>query len=124
MANEELKQWILKQRLQNYGYDYPFFRKLTSKKASLKKQIKNMSDTEIRKTLAKAGILGGHGRLQKTQGYRYIKTKSGKKKLVKQGKKEWDYTVGQSFNEELLNIMQLSASKGKKSFWEVQSNWF
>ena len=108
--NENLKQWILKQRMQNYGYDYKWFNKMNNKKAQLKKQIQNMNDLEIRKTLAKAGILGKGKRLTKTR--------------TRSGERVWDYTTGQSFNEELLNIMQLSASKGKKSFWEVQDKWW
>ena len=105
MANKEnVKQWILKQRLQNYGYDYKWFNKMAQKKSMLKSKLKYMSDAEIRKELAKAGILGKGKRLTRSKG------------VV-------DYTTGQSFNEELLNIMQLSASKGKKSFWEVQDQW-
>lgn len=123
MVNEKLKQWILKQRIENYGYDAPFFRKLSGHKAKLKKKIKVMSDAQIRKNLAIAGILGRGGRLQSTSAYKRIKTKSGKTKLVKQGEKHWDYTVGQSFNEELVNIMQIGSGQ-KKSFWKVQEEWF
>ena len=101
---ESIKQWILRQRLNNYGYDWKWFRKMASTKARLKNKIKYMSDAEIRKPLAMAGILGSRGRLTRRGG-------------------KVDYTTGQSFNEELLNIMQLSASKGKKSFWEVQDKW-
>ena len=101
---ETVKQWILKQRLQNYGYDWKYYNKMVQKKAQLKNKLKSMSDAEIRGSLAKAGILGSRGRLTRRKG------------VV-------DYTTGQSFNEELLNIMQLSASKGKKSFWEVQDKW-
>lgn len=105
MENKEtIKQWILKQRLQNYGYDYKWFRKMAQRKAMLKSKLEYMPDAMIRKELAKAGILGKGRRLSRHGG------------VV-------DYTTGQSFNEELINMMQLSASKGKKSFWEVQDKW-
>jgi len=101
---ETVKEWMLKQRLQNYGYDWKFFGKMARKKSQLKNQLKNMNDAEIRKSLATAGILGKGKRLQRIKG-------------------KVRYDTGQSFNEELLNILQLSASKGKKSFWEVQDRW-
>jgi len=105
MAQKEtVKQWILKQRLDNYGYGRKWFGKMTSKKTQLKSQIQRMTDAEIRRSLAKAGVLGGGGRLSRKKG------------VV-------DYTTGQSFNEELINIMQLSASKGKKNFWDIQDKW-
>lgn len=120
---ETLKQWILKQKLQNYGYDYKWFNKMKNKKAQLKNQIYRMNDADIRKSLAQAGILGTGRRLNKSPAYTWVTKKSGKKVLKKVGDRKWEYTTGQSFNEELLNIMQISASKGKKSFWEVQDRW-
>lgn len=120
---ETLKQWLLKHKLKNYGYDRKWFNKMTSKKTQLKSQIKQMSDAEIRRSLAKAGILGRGGRLGQTPSYKKV-MKNGKVAWVKTGSKEWDYTVGQSFNEELLNMLQISASKRKKSFWDVQNKWF
>lgn len=119
MSDENLKQWIMKQRLQNYGYDYKHFKKMSNLKSQLKTKLKYMPESEIRKHLAKEGILGKGRRLSKTPSY--VK-KDGK--WVKSGKRRWDYTVGQSFNEELLNIMQIPASEGKKSFWEVQDKWW
>lgn len=121
---ETLKQWILKQKLQNYGYDYKWFNKMKNKKAQLKNQIYRMNDADIRRSLAQAGILGSGRRLSKAPETKLVITKEGKRKFVRTGKSYWDYTTGQSFNEELLNIMQISASKGKKSFWEVQDRWF
>jgi hypothetical protein len=104
MTKENVKDWLLKQRISNYGYDWKWFGKMTRKKAQLKAKIRNMSDADVRRSLAKAGILGSGRRLERKRG-------------------RVDYTTGQSFNEELLNMLQLSASKGKKSFWEVQDRW-
>ena len=100
------KEWILKQRLQNYGYDRDWFLKMQGHKARVFKKLKQTPDKDIRIALAKAGILG--------RGKRLTKTRS------RSGKRVWDYTVGQSFNEELLNIATIGATKGKKSFWEIQ----
>jgi len=108
MANKELKQWLLKHRLENYGYDPKFFKKMSVHKSKLKTKIKGMSDVELRKNLAKAGILGKGRRLTK------VRTRS--------GKKEWDYTTGQSFNEELVNMLQIG-SGSDKSFFETQWKW-
>ena len=118
--NENLKQWILKQRLENYGYDWKDFNKMSGSKVRLKSKIKNMSDAEIRKNLAQAGILGGSGRLQKSPAYKRITKKSGKTKLIKAGKKQWNYTIGQSFNEELINIMHIGS--GKQNNWWADQN--
>jgi len=109
MADETLKQWLLKHKLENYGYDYKFFHKMGTHKSKLKNKIKGMSDAEIRKNLAKAGILGRGGRLSKTR--------------TKSGKKVWDYMTGQSFNEELVNMLQIGSGH-KKSFWQTQEGWF
>lgn len=106
---ESLKQWIKKQRLQNYGYDYPYFKKMSSYKARILKKLEKTPDVDVRKALAKEGILGKGRRLTKTR--------------LKSGKKVWDYTTGQSFNEELLNIATIGATKGKKSFWESSEGW-
>lgn len=100
----KIKDWLMKQRLDNYGYDRSWFVKMQRHKARVKQKLKGRSDREVRKSLAKAGILGRGGRLQ---------TKRGKVR----------YTTGQSFNEELLNMLTLGATKGKKSFWKVQENW-
>ena len=94
MAVQTAKQWILKQRLENYGYDWKDFNKMSQNKSRLKSKIKNMSDADIRRNLAQAGILGGGGRF----GQRPVMKKVGNK-WKKTGKKDWDYTVGQSFNE-------------------------
>jgi hypothetical protein len=59
---------------------------------------------ENARALAKEGILGKGRRLSRKGG------------VV-------DYTTGQSFNEEMLNMMDLGASKGKRSFFQVQSKW-
>jgi len=122
-TNQQLKDWILKQNLDNYGYDQRWFQKMVQHKARLKRKVKTMSDAEIRRSLAKAGILGQDRRLEKTQQMKVIKTKEGKTKLVPTGKRVWKYTTGQSFNEELINILQIPATKGKKSFWETQEEW-
>ena len=97
------KQWLLKQRLQNYGYDYKDFQKMSASKTRLKKKIKSMSDADIRRNLAKSGVLGKGRRLTKRRG-------------------SWDYTVGQSFNEELLNMLQLG-SGAKRNWWSTQKIW-
>lgn len=101
---ESVKQWMMKQRIENYGYGRKWFNKMKAKKTKLKSQIKVMTDAEIRRSLAKAGILGHGGRLERKKG-------------------RVSYTTGQSFNEELINMMQLSASKGKKNFWDTQDRW-
>lgn len=111
------KEWILSHRLENYGYDWKDFNKMSQNKTRLKKQIKSMSDTEIRKNLAKAGIIGRGGRLGKTPVHKKVG-----KKWVKTGKKQWDYTVGQSFNEELMNIMHVGSGK-KTNWWSSQRIW-
>ena len=111
------KDWILDQRLQNYGYDWKDFSKMSGQKSRLKSKIKNMSDADIRRNLAQAGILGGGGRF----GQRPVMKKVGNK-WKKTGKKDWDYTVGQSFNEELMNIMHVGTGK-KKNWWSSQQIW-
>tara|TARA_Y100000310_G_scaffold59038_1_gene54360 strand:+ start:1399 stop:1650 length:252 start_codon:yes stop_codon:yes gene_type:complete len=40
----------------------------------------------------------------------------------KKVKKEWDYTTGQSFNEELINMLQIG-SGSKKNFFDTQDKW-
>lgn len=100
---ETIKEWLLKQRLQNYGYDWKFFGKMAGHKTRLKSKIKGMSDADIRRNLAKARILGSGGRLSRTKG-------------------RVEYTTGQSFNEELVNMMHLGAGR-KTSFWDLQERW-
>lgn len=101
---ETIKQWLLKQRLSNYGYGWQDFRRMSSHKARVKAKLMNTPDAEIRRALANAGILGSRGRLTRRGG-------------------RVDYTVGQSSNEEVINMMQLGATKGKKSFWKHQERW-
>ena len=117
MVDQKLKQWLLKHKLDNYGYDQKWFAKMSGHKSKLKAKIKVMSDAEIRKNLAKAGILGRSGRLGQAPVYK----KQGKK-YVKTSKKQWDYTTGQSFNEELINMLQIGSGH-KKSFWQTQEDW-
>jgi hypothetical protein len=106
MENKEtVKQWLLKQKLQNYGYDYKWFRKMGALKSRMKTKLRNTPDAEIRKALAKEGILGQGRRLTRSKG-------------------RVDYTTGQSFNEEMLNMMTLGATKGKKSFYQIQDRWW
>jgi len=114
---ETLKQWLLKHKLDNYGYDYKWFNKMSGHKTRLNAKIRGMSDAEIRRNLAKAGILGKSGRLGQAPVYK----KQGDK-WVKTSGKQWDYTTGQSFNEELINMLQIGAGK-KKSFWQTQDDW-
>ena len=123
MANETVKQWLLKQRLDNYGYDYKWFRKMGATKHRYSEKLRARSNEDIKRSLAKAGILGGGGRLSRVPAYKKIKLKSGKTKYVRSGKKQWDYTTGQSYNEEMINMIVLGGSKGKKSFWEIQDKW-
>lgn len=104
---ESLKDWLLKQRLENYGYELRDFRHMQRVKSKYRDRIMNMPDADIHRTLAMSGILGRGRRLSVA---RSRKTRE----------KYWDYTTGQSFNEELVNMMVLSGSKGKKSFWEIQ----
>lgn len=115
---ESLKEWLLSknQRLSNYGYDWKDFRRMSNQKARYRRQLRNVPDREIRKTLATSGILGRGGRLQRTPSY--IRLPSGK--FARAGKKQWNYTTGQSYNEEYLNLLSLASSKGKKSYWERQ----
>jgi hypothetical protein len=105
MKNETIKDWLLKQRLKNYGYDYKWFRRMQQTNQRYKNRIKNMPDMDVRKSLAQAGILG-KGR-----------------RLTRQGGKV-DYTTGQSFNEEYINMVTLAGTKGKKSFFQIQDKWF
>ena len=108
-TNQELKKWLTKHKIENYGYDWRYFQKMSQHKAKLNAKIKNMSDAEVRRNLAKAGILGKGRRLSKTR--------------TRKGNKVWDYTTGQSFNEELINMLQIG-SGNKKSFWETQEGWY
>lgn len=101
---ETVKSWLFKQKLQNYGYDWKFFNKMSKHKAQLKAKLRNISDADIRKALAKEGILGSGRRLSRHHG-------------------KVDYTTGQSFNEEMMNMLELGATKGKKSFYQVQERW-
>lgn len=102
---QTIKDWLLQQRIENYGYDWKFFNKMAGHKARLKSKIKTMSDAQIRRNLAKAGILrGGTGRLTRTKG-------------------RVEYTTGQSFNEELVNMLHLGAGR-KTSYWDLQERWF
>ena len=117
MVVRTAKDWILSHRLENYGYDWKDFQKMSRNKSRLKSKIKSMDDAVIRKNLAKAGILGRGGRFGQTP----VKKMVGKK-WVKTGKKDWDYTVGQSFNEELMNIMHVGSGK-KNSWWNSQKIW-
>ena len=120
-----VKEWILSHRLENYGYDWKDFNKMSANKTKLKSKIKQMSDADIRRNLAQAGILGSGKRLSKVKPYKKV-IKNGKEKWVRDGSRagEWDYTTGQSFNEEIINIATIGATKGKKSFWDVQDRWF
>ena len=104
MEKQTVKQYLLKPRLSNYGYDWRWFRKMQQVKTRYKSKVAGLSDADIRRALAKEGILGKGRRL----------TRSG-------GKVE--YTTGQSFNEEYLNMLVLAGSKGKKSFYQIQERW-
>ena len=106
---ETVKDFLLNQRLQNYGYDYKWFRKMSALKTKMKNRLEGTPDAEIRRVLAKEGILGKGKRLG------IVRNSKGRKVV--------DYTTGQSFNEELLNMMVLSGTKGKKSFYEIQDRW-
>ena len=111
------KEWILKQRLENYGYDWREFNKMSQNKARLKSKIRQMSDADIRRNLAKAGILGGGGRLHTSPIHKKIKGK-----WKKTSGKNWDYDVGQSYNEELMNILHIGIGK-KTNWWSSQRIW-
>lgn len=124
MSDENLKQWILKQRLSNYGYDRKSWQRMSGYKSRVFNKLRNTPEEDVRKALAQAGILGNGGRLQRVPARKMIKTKSGKVKYVRSGQKVWDYTTGQSFNEELINIATIGATKGKRNFWEIQERWF
>jgi len=117
MVDQSLKKWLLQHRLDNYGYDWKHFQKMSGHKSRLKSKIMQMNDADIRRNLAQAGILGKTGRL----GQAPIFKKQGKK-YVKTSKKQWDYTTGQSFNEELINLLQIGSGH-KKSFWQTQDDW-
>jgi len=117
------KDWILNQRLENYGYDWKDFNKMSQNKARLKRKIKDMKDADIRRNLAQAGILGSGRRLSKVKPYKKV-IKNGKEKWVRDGSRagEWDYTTGQSFNEELMNIMHIGSGK-QRNWWSDQQIW-
>ena len=115
---ENVKQFLMKHKLQNYGYDYKFFKKMSDHKAKLKAKLRQMDEAQVRKNLAFAGILGRGRRLSHSP----VKKRTPSGKWKKTGKKEWDYTTGQSFNEELINMLQIG-SGNKKSFWQTQDDW-
>ena len=74
---ETLKQWIKKQRLENYGYEPSYFRKMQSHKARVFKKLDKVPEQEVAKALAKAGILGKGRRLSK------VRTRKGTRVLMR-----------------------------------------
>ena len=84
--NDLIREWLLSQRLENYGYDYKDFQQLQSRKAYLIKKLKKNY-----KILSNKEFYGIFRRL-----YHY----------KKDNKTYIGYIVGQSFNEELITLLE------------------
>ena len=84
--NDLIRIWLLSQRLENYGYDVKEFNKLKSRKAFLIRKLKKNY-----LILSKKKFYGIYNRL-----YHY----------KKDNKTYIGYTTGQSFNEELITLLE------------------
>ena len=80
--NDKIFNWLIGQRLENYGYDYNDFQKLVNRKTHLIKELKKHY-----KILHKDYFYGIFNRL-----YTY--------------NANINYCVGQSFNEELITLLE------------------
>ena len=87
-TSEEIKKildWLLKQRLRNYGYDYRDFKRLSNYASKVRRLIRQFYDSLIISEKVKAGnFMSGRLEIENNQVH---------------------YTVGQSFNEEYINLM-------------------
>ncbi len=87
-TNEEMKRildWLLNQRLRNYGYDYKDFRRLSNYASKFRRLIRKFYDSLIISEKVKTGdFMNGRLEIENNQVH---------------------YTTGQSFNEEYINLM-------------------
>ena len=81
----QILNWILSQKLSNYGYDWKTFRRLSNHASRLRRKIREFYDSLIISEKVKAGNFM-NGRLAIENG-------------------QVTYTVGQSFNEEYINLI-------------------
>ncbi len=82
---EQILNWLLQQRLENYGYDWRDFRRLSSYASKFRRLIRRFFPSIVLSSRAREGNLM-RGRLG----------------ISPDGV---EYTVGQSFNEEYINLM-------------------
>lgn len=87
MKNEILKEYLLTGRLENYGYDWKDFRRMSNTASKLRGKIRLMSEKEIRSRL-----LPNFDRLQFSE-------------------KRVNYIVFQSWNEEYLNLLSFAVNE-------------
>jgi len=87
-TSEEIKKildWLLSQRLRNYGYDWRDFKRLSNYASKLRRKIRQNYDSLVISEKVKAGdFMNGRLEIENNQVH---------------------YTTGQSFNEEYINLM-------------------
>ena len=82
---QKILDWLLKQKLTNYGYDYRDFRRLSNYASKLRSKIRKFYDSLVISEKVKNGnFMNGRLEIENNQVH---------------------YTVGQSFNEEYINLM-------------------
>ena len=82
---QKILDWLLKQRIRNYGYDYRDFRRLSNYASKFRRLIRQFYDSLIISEKVKTGdFMGGRLEIENNRVH---------------------YTVGQSFNEEYINLM-------------------
>ena len=82
---QRILDWLLSQRLKNYGYDYRDFRRLSNYASKFRHLIRKFYDSLVISEKVKAGdFMGGRLEIENNQVH---------------------YTTGQSFNEEYINLM-------------------
>jgi len=94
-SKEEFKKildYLLEQQLSNYGYMWKDFRRLTTYASKFRRHIRWFYEDLINNEDVRAGDYMG-GRLQIVDG-------------------KVDYIVGQSWNEEYINLMRLILERG------------
>lgn len=81
----QILDWLLSQKLVNYGYDWKDFKRLSNHASRLRRKIRLFYDSLVISEKVKAGNFM-NGRLAIEDG-------------------QIAYTTGQSFNEEYINLM-------------------
>ena len=97
--------WFLNQRLSNYGYNFKTFQRLSSMASSLRQRMRFFRNEVERFLMSNQNeIMGGRLYVDKTD-------------------KKVRYVVGQSFNEEYINMMMIILEKSGV-YKPKNKNWY